>query len=317
MWSKFPILPESASTVSGQIDALYYFISAITVFFTLLIFVAVFVFAVRFRRRRADQVGEAIHGSTALEITWSVIPFFIVMTMFGWGAWVYFHTYTPPPGAMEVFVVGKQWMWKIQHPEGHREINELHVPIGRPVKLTITSEDVIHSFFIPAFRMKKDAVPGMYTTMWFEATKAGKYHLFCAEYCGNQHSGMIGWVHALEQADYEAWLRGSPRDETMAQAGERLFGRMGCASCHREDNTGRGPSLRAVYGGKVLLEGGAAAVADDSYLRESILKPALKIVSGYPAQMPTFQGQISEENLLQVIAYIKSLAKKERTATAQ
>jgi cytochrome c oxidase subunit 2 len=312
MWKEFPLFPEIASTTAGDVDALYVFLVAVTVFFSLLIFASIFAFAVRFRRRTDDEIPQPIHGSTVLEIVWSIIPFCIVMIIFGWGAWIYFRNYNPPAGAMEIFVVGKQWMWKIQHPEGHREINELHVPVNTPVKLTITSEDVLHSYYIPAFRIKKDAVPGMYTTTWFEATKPGTYHLFCAEYCGNQHSGMIGKVHVLEQADYEAWLRGTPRGMSMVEAGERLFSRLGCQSCHREDDTGRGPSLLDVFGSQVRLQTGQTVVADEAYIRESILRPQAKIVFGYTTQMPTFQGQISEEGLLQIIAYMKSLS-KERT----
>jgi cytochrome c oxidase subunit II len=312
MPKEFPLFPESASTTSGGVDAIYIFLVALTVFFSLLIFSAVFVFAVKYRRKRDDEIPAPIHGSMLLEVVWSVIPFGIVIVIFGWGTWLYFHNYNPPAGAMEIFVVGKQWMWKVQHPEGHREINEMHVPVNTPVKLTITSEDVIHSYYIPVFRLKKDAVPGMYTTAWFEATKPGTYHLFCAEYCGNQHSGMIGKVHVLEQPDYEAWLSGTPRGMTMVQAGEQLFNRLGCASCHREDNTGRGPSLLNVFGAQVRLETGQMVLADETYIRESILRPQAKIVQGYTTQMPTFQGQVSEEGLLQLIAYIRSLS-KERT----
>jgi cytochrome c oxidase subunit 2 len=311
----FPLFPEAASTIAGGVDLLYLFMVAICLLLSVGIFIAIFYFALRYRRQHPDEVPKPIHGSLQLELLWSGIPFLITLCMFVWGTVVYFNNVNPPPGAMEIYVVGKQWMWKIQHPEGHREINELHVPVGIPVKLTMATEDVIHSFYIPAFRVKKDVVPGMYSSMWFEPTKPGKYHLFCAEYCGNQHSGMIGAVHVLEQADYEAWLSGAPRGETMVQAGERLFQRLGCFTCHRSDAPGRGPSLEGVYNQPVKLQGGRTVIADEAYLRESILRPNAKIVEGFRTEMPTFQGQITEEGLMQIIAYIKSLARKERTTT--
>jgi cytochrome c oxidase subunit 2 len=313
----FPLFPEAASTIAGGVDLLYLFLVAISLLFSVGIFCAIFYFALRYRRKHPDEIPKPIHGSLQLEILWSVVPLLITFVMFGWGTVVFFRNFNPPENAMEIYVVGKQWMWKIQHPEGHREINELHVPVGRPVRLTMSTEDVIHSFYIPAFRVKRDVVPGMLTSMWFEPTKPGKYHLFCAEYCGNQHSGMIGSVHVMEPADYEAWLSGAPRGETMIQAGERHFQRLGCFTCHRADMPGRGPSLEGVFGSQVRLESGQTVVADEAYLRESILRPQAKVVAGFRTQMPTFQGQISEEGLMQIIAYIKSLAKPERTATPQ
>jgi cytochrome c oxidase subunit 2 len=317
MW-RFPLFPDVASNFAGDVDALYFFLVALSVFFTVLIFGGCAYFAVKYRRKHAAEVPPHLHDSMALEIVWSVIPFFLTMIMFAWGAVLFFRAYNPPKGAMEMYAVGKQWMWKTQHPEGHREINELHVPVGRPVKMTMTSEDVIHSFYIPAFRIKKDVVPGAYSTMWFQPTKVGKYHLFCAEYCGNQHSGMIGWVHVMEPADYEAWLAGIQRGESMAQAGERLFGRLGCASCHKEDNTGRCPTLKEVFNKPVLLQNGQRVIVDESYLRESILKPNAKLVAGYQnVEMPTFQGQVSEDGILQIIAYIKSLTKQPDQPQAQ
>jgi cytochrome c oxidase subunit 2 len=210
---------------------------------------------------------------------------------------------------MDVYVVGKQWMWKLQYPGGQREINELHVPTGRAVKITLASEDVIHSFFIPALRIKHDVVPGHYDTMWFTADKPGRYHMFCAEYCGTEHSGMVGWVTIMTPADYENWLAGGGASGTMAQQGERLFEQLGCSSCHLLDRQGRGPMVRNLYGSRVQLAGGQTVQADDAYLRESILNPNAKLVSGYkPGVMPSFQGQISEEGILQLIVYIKSLA---------
>ena len=303
--------------MADQVDALYYFLIVVSLFFTVVIFGGCIYFAVAYQRRDEAFIPAPQKDSMILEVAWSVIPFLITLTMFAWGAVIFFRVYQPPEGAMEMYAVGKQWMWKTQHPEGHREINELHVPVGRDIKMTMTSEDVIHSFFIPAFRVKKDVVPGKYSTMWFKPTKVGQYHLFCAEYCGNQHSGMVGWVHVMEPADYEAWLAGVNRGETMAQAGERMFSRLGCASCHKEDNGGRCPTLKDILNKPVQLQNGQRVMVDESYLRESILKPQAKIVAGYQNQeMPTFQGQVSEDGLLQLIAYVKTLTKPDAVAVA-
>jgi cytochrome c oxidase subunit II len=307
MPSTFPLLPQQASAQAGQVDAIYFFMVAVTAFFGLLIAALIVVFAIKFRRRADDEVGVAIHGSLALELLWTFIPFVIAMGMFAWGAKVFFDLYRVPAGAMEVFVVGKQWMWKVQHATGQREINELHVPIGRAVKLIMGSEDVLHSYFIPAFRVKADVIPGRYNTLWFRATKPGTYHLFCAEYCGTKHSGMIGSVIAMEPADYQAWLDGGKAEDSPVAAGEKLFQSQGCASCHTAGPTQRGPSLAGIYGHEVKLQGGGTATVDDAYLRESIVQPMAKIVDGFLPIMPTFQGMVTEEQLLQLIAYVKSL----------
>jgi cytochrome c oxidase subunit 2 len=309
MWTDFPLFPQKASSIAGGVDNLYFFLVAVAGFFSIAIFVTIFFFALRYRRKRADQQAVPIHGSTLLEIVWSVVPLVIVMVMFGWGASLYFRNSRAPEGAIEIYVVGKQWMWKLQHPEGQREINELHVPVGRPVKLIMTSQDVIHSFYIPAFRIKNDVLPNRYSTAWFEATQTGEYHLFCAEYCGNQHSGMVGKVIVMEPADYEQWLGGGPEGESLSVAGERLFQRLGCANCHSPEARGRtrGPLLVGLFGKPVPLQDGRIVTADETYLRESILNPRAKVVAGYAPEMPTFQGQVTEENLLELIAYIKSL----------
>lgn len=311
-----PLFPEAASTMAGKVDALYFFLVAVAVFFAALIFISLTVFALKYRRRSETEVPPSIHGSTPLEIAWSVIPLGLVMIMFAWGAKLYFDEYNEvPPDAEEVYVVGKQWMWHIQHANGRREINELHVPVGRPIKLIMASEDVIHSFYIPAFRLKKDVVPGRYATIWFQATKPGRYHLFCAEYCGTGHSKMKGWVTVMEPAEYQAWLSGGVVGESMEAAGERLFNQLGCNTCHRADGTGRGPSLVGVFGKPVRLLSGETVIADEAYIRESILNPNAKIVAGYPSPtiMSTYQGQISERGILQIIAYLKSLSKEERS----
>jgi cytochrome c oxidase subunit 2 len=308
MWSGFPLFPEQASTVASRVDALYLFLIAISVFFSLLIAGLVVVFAVQFRRRSDDEQPREILGSFALELTWTLVPLAIVMVVFFWSAQVYFNLQRVPPNAMEVYVVGKRWMWKAQHMTGQREINELHVPMGVPVKITLASEDVIHSFYVPAFRVKKDAVPGRYQHLWFQATKPGTYHLFCAEYCGTKHSGMIGWVTVMEPAAFQTWLAGGPPSATPAVAGQKLFTDLGCVTCHRPDTEGRGPRLDGLYGSTQALASGETVTVDETYIRESILNPAGKVAAGYQPIMPTFQGRVDEDGLLQLTAYIRSLS---------
>jgi len=245
--------------------------------------------------------------SLALEIAWTIIPLGLGLVMFAWGAQVYFNQARPPAETLDIYVVGKQWMWKFQHLDGRREINELHVPVGRAVRLTGTSEDVIHSFFVPAFRLKADVIPGRYTTLWFNATKAGSYHLFCAEYCGTKHSGMVGTVVVMEPNEYQAWLAGGGGEGSLASQGQKLFQDLACITCHRADGQGRGPALEGVFGSRVSLNSGQVVVADEAYLRESILSPSAKIAAGFQPLMPTFQGLVSEEQLLALIEYVKSL----------
>ena len=308
MFTNFPFFPQQASEQAVAIDALYFFLVAVSAFFAALIAVLVVAFAFKFRRKHDKEIGEAIHGSLALELLWTFIPLGICMVMFVWGAQVFFHLTRPPKGAMEIHIVGKQWMWKALHVNGAREINELHVPVGRPVKLIMGSEDVIHSFFIPEFRVKADVVPGRFNTMWFTASKAGKYHIFCTQYCGTKHSNMIGWVTAMEPAEYQVWLSGGAGGGTMADAGAKLFSDLTCNTCHLDTGQGRGPSLKGLYGKQVLLTNGQTVTMDDAYIRESILNPQAKLVAGFPPLMPTFQGLVTEEQLLQLIAYIKSLS---------
>jgi cytochrome c oxidase subunit 2 len=315
MFSGFPLFPEQASTMAGQVDALYFFLIALSVVFGVLIAGLLVTFAVRFRRRAESDAPRPIHGSVALEVTWSVIPLAIVLFTFLWATRVYVSMTRVPPGAMEVYVVGKRWMWKVQHMTGQREINELHVPVGVPVKLSLTSEDVIHSFFVPAFRMKKDVVPGRYNTAWFKATKPGTYHLFCAEYCGTKHSQMIGSVTVMDPARFQAWLASGAPGVSLASAGEKLFGDLACVTCHRTDSEARGPRLDGLFGRRVQLAGGETVAADEDYVRESIMNPAGKVVEGYQPIMPTYQGLVSEEGLMQLVAYIRTLAPADRTAS--
>ena len=307
----FPLFPEQASTMAPRIDQLYYFLLGVSVFFATLILILIVAFAIKYRRRSDDEQPQPITGNLGLEIVWTVVPLSLTLVMFVWGARLYFITFYPPSDALEINVVAKQWMWKVQHAEGRSEIDELHIPTGRPVKLIMTSQDVIHDFFVPAFRVKNDVLPGRYTTLWFEATKPGAYRLFCSQYCGTQHSGMIGHIIALEPTEFQTWLSGGAAAVPMATAGENLFRKLGCISCHAANDTGRGPSLAGLLGKAVRLQSGATVTADENYIRESILEPQAKIVAGYPSIMPTFKGLISEDGIMQIIAYLKSLKREE------
>ena len=304
-----------ASSWANDWQNLFYFEVGIFVFFSLLIFSVILYFAVKYRRRAGNEAPPPTKDYLPLEITWTAVPVAICVVMFLWGAALFVRNGIPPAAATEIFVVGKQWMWKIQYPDGRRDINELHVPVGVPIKLTMASEDVIHDFAIPAFRIKKDVVPGHYTTLWFTATKTGRYHLYCDQYCGTSHSAMVGWVNVMEPAQYAQWLSGSGGGRALAEAGADLYKQYACNTCH---DIGRGPSFVGLYGTPVKLSNGQTVLADDAYIRESILNPSAKIVAGYTPLMPTFQGQLGEEQILQLTAYIKSVAKhegEERKAT--
>lgn len=315
--SWIPLFPDQASTFAWQVDYLYFYLIAISVVFTIPIVAAIFFFAVKYREREKFATPDELHGSIVLETVWSIIPFIISMTIFLGGAIVYFNQYRMPDDAMQVYVVGKQWMWKIQHETGQREINELHVPVGTKVKLTMTTEDVLHDFSIPAFRTKADVVPGRYTYLWFEATKPGKYHLFCAEYCGLNHSGMGGYVYVMEKQDFEAWLQGSVAGQTPVEQGKDLFeNKLGCASCHAGGPQQRGAKLEGIFGKEVKLVGGQTAIANEEYIRNSIVNPSSQIVEGYQPIMPTFKGQVTEEQLVALVAYIKSLSGVDPNAAA-
>ena len=308
-----PLFPEQASTFAADVDALYIFIIAISAFFTVAVSAAVLFFAIRYRRRHPEQVGAHIEGSLPLELVWSLIPTIISMVMFAWGAKLYYEIRRPPAEALQIYAVGKQWMWKFQHTGGQREINELHVPTGQPIKVLVTSEDVLHDLYFPAFRTKIDAIPGRYSPLWFEATKPGRYNIFCAEYCGTKHSGMIGTVVVMEPAQYQTWLAGGGSEGTMADRGARLFQDLACNSCHLDSGQGRGPSLKDILGTQVELVGGGTALVDEAYLRESILNSQAKVVRGFTPLMPTFQGLISEEGLAALIEHIKSLSPRATT----
>jgi cytochrome c oxidase subunit 2 len=253
-----------------------------------------------------------VNEHLGLELAWSLIPLGIAIGIFTWSSKVFVSMHVAPKDAMEVYVVGKQWMWKIQHPQGNREINTLHVPVGKPVKLIMTSQDVIHSFYIPAFRIKQDVLPGRYTTQWFEATTVGEYHLFCAEYCGTSHSGMIGRVVVMEPSEYEQWLAGNVGQLAMGSTGQQLFQQFGCQTCHKEGSGQRGPALDGLFGSEVVLSNGQRVLADQEYIRESILSPAAKTVKGFQVLMPTYRTQLTPDQVNQLVEYVKSLGSMKR-----
>jgi cytochrome c oxidase subunit 2 len=293
--------------MAAHVDHLYYYLVLVSLSFTLLIFGLVTVFAIRYRRRSPEESAIQIEPHLGLELTWIIIPLLLSLVMFVWGARLFFSQSSPPSDALDIYVVAKQWMWKLQHVEGPSEINELHIPIGRPVRLLMTSQDVIHSFYVPAFRIKQDVLPGRYTSTWFQAIQTGRFHLFCAEYCGTNHAAMGGWVTVMTPVEYERWLSGGVGGESLAVAGQKLFARLGCATCHSEAPGIRGPRLEKLFGKTVTGKDGQTLVVDEAYLRKAILEPRAEVTAGIDAIMPTYKGQVSEEDLIKLVAYVKSL----------
>lgn len=322
---EFLQMPAQGSVLAGRVDDLFLVTILVSAFFSLLIAGMIGYLGWKYRRRPLtssplDRGAGTTPGKgepPLLEITWAAVPLLILLGFFYWGADVFFALSRPPAGADEYFVVGRQWMWKVQHPDGTTEINEVHAPVGRPIRLTMISEDVIHSFFVPAFRVKMDVLPGRYTTAWFQADKAGEYHLFCAEYCGTEHSKMIGRVVILEPYEYEQWIARRGQSTPVAQTGAEIFQARGCPTCHRPDTAARAPILNGLLGKTVELQGGGTVTADESYIRESILRPQAKLVAGYPPNMPAFEGQLSEEEILALISYVRSLGESAQGGEAR
>lgn len=307
--SEIPLFPEAASTLAGEVDALFLFVLGVTLFFTLLIALMIFVFMIRYRRRKVGEVPPRIEGSLKLELFWTFVPLGIVLLIFVWGARVYMKWADAPADSLPIYVVGRQWMWHVQHAGGQREINRLHIPVGQPVKLTMTSQDVIHSFYVPAFRAHMDAIPGRYTTLWFQATKVGRYHLFCSEFCGTNHSSMIGEVVVLSAKDYETWLK-EGADTSLATRGRQQFLKLQCIACHSADSRARAPVLENLWLRRVPLHDGRTIVADEAYLRESIRAPDAKIVAGFqsPSIMPAYGPDLVDEDaLIELLAFVRSL----------
>jgi cytochrome c oxidase subunit 2 len=306
MFAQVPLFPEQASTSAARVDDLFFFLCAVTGAMALLVTVLIVGFAVKYRRRGPDDRTPRILGSQRLEWFWTIAPFFVFLVMFAWGAVVFTEVAWVPADATEVFVVGKQWMWKIQHPGGQREINELHVPVGRATRLTLTSEDVIHDFGMPEFRIKIDVIPGRYVSTWFRPTKVGRFHLFCNQYCGTSHAEMVGSIVVQERDDFDRWVGRRP-DGSLAAQGRQLFLKLQCITCHSADSEARAPVLEGLYGSRVHLRDGGSVVADDGYIRESIYEPRAKVVQGWEPIMPTFKGQVDEEEVIRLTAFIKSL----------
>jgi cytochrome c oxidase subunit 2 len=305
--AQFQFFPEQASKTAGQVDTLLICLVLVTGTITFGIAAVLIFFLAKYRKRAAADRTPPKSESLPIEVTWSVIPFVIFLGFFGWGAKIYFDESEVPKNAMEVHVIGKQWMWKLEHMQGKREINELHVPLGQTVKLMMTSQDVIHSFFMPAFRIKEDVLPGRYTTQWFKATKQGTYPIFCAQYCGTSHALMIGQVIVMTPTDFATWLKTGRETVSVARRGEQLFHSFGCSGCHSAQAAVRAPLLEGVYGSQVPLVDGRIVSADERYLRDCILIPNTQIVAGFEPVMPSFQGRISEDDLFAIITYLKSI----------
>jgi cytochrome c oxidase subunit 2 len=303
----FPWWPDTASHYASEVNFLFASLLVIAALTIGLVFFLMLFFANKYRHgSNADRSGTT-KKTWRFEVSWTAATLVIFVGLAVWGGSLYVHLYNPPADALQIFVVGKQWMWKAQHPGGQREINELHVPAGQDVRLVLASQDVIHSFFIPALRIKQDVVPGRYETMWFRADKTGRYHLFCAEYCGTDHAHMGGWLTVMSPRDYANWLQMQGGQETLAAQGKDLFRRYGCSGCHEPGGTVRAPQLEGVFGSPVPLSDGSVVVADERYVRDSILDPKAQVAAGYAPVMPTFAGQISEDDLAKLVAYIESV----------
>lgn len=305
-----PFTLPQASPFASQVDGLFFLLLGLSGLLVIGVFLLIIVFCIQYRYHLKAKPRGNVPEKLQLrwEIGWTLIPLLVYLGLFFWGAWLYLALSAPPEGALEIHGIGKQWMWKFQHPEGQREIDELHLPRGQPVRMILTTEDVIHSFYVPAFRVKQDLVPGRYTSLWFTPTETGEYRLFCAEFCGTSHSQMRGRIVVMEPEDYQDWLRLQGSPISLTAEGEKLFRAYGCSGCHSPQSTVHAPKLEGVYGRAVHLRDGSTVVVDESYLRDSILLPQKQVVAGFEPIMPSFEGQISEADILKIIAYIKSLS---------
>jgi cytochrome c oxidase subunit 2 len=307
MWNDFPLFPKAASAYASEVDHLYLALLGFSLLFTVGIFTAILYLSIKYRRRSPDDVAVALEDPTRLEVAWTVLPFVLSIGLLVWGVDLFWQARRPAKDPIEIAVVAKQWMWKVRQSSGAREIDALHIPVGHPIRWTLATEDVIHSFYVPAFRLKQDVVPGRYTTLNFEPNRVGEYHLFCAEYCGTSHSQMKGTVTVMAPADFERWLRSKASAETPLAAGRRHFEKLGCVSCHGPKSTEHGPALAGLMGRAVRLADGRLVIADESYLRESIVEPEKKVVAGYRPLMPPFRGRLNEEEIFDLVSYVSSI----------
>jgi cytochrome c oxidase subunit 2 len=299
-------LLHSASTLGRKVDTLFLAMLGITGLVALGVAVCIVAFSIRYRRGSLADRSNPPSRVRWIEITWTATPLAIFLAIFIWSSLVFSQFYQTPANPLRIHVLAKQWMWKLEHENGRREIDELHVPLGQPVELVMTSQDVIHSFFVPAFRIKQDVLPGRYTSLWFTATRLGHFELFCAEYCGTNHSGMHGVVTVMRPTEFARWLAAESEQSSPAARGFELYRRVGCSGCHEPTSTVQAPDLTGLYGRPVHLADGSTVVADETYLRDSILLPQKQVVAGFDPVMPSFQGQLDEDDLIALIAYIKS-----------
>jgi len=303
-----PLWPRAASAYASQVDTLVFTFTGMMVLFVLPVLVFLVYFAFRYRRGTRASRDHRPQGDWRVESLWILLPFLGAMVIYTLSARLFFEARTPPPDALEIHVTAKQWMWKFQHPGGQREINTLHVPAERPVVLTMISEDAIHSLYFPSLRLKQDVLPGRYTQLWFQAYESGSYRGFCAEYCGTDHAGMLAQLDVLPAREYQRWLQRAGTDDSLAEQGEALFRQYGCSGCHAADSATHAPHLEGLFGRQVMLEGGTQVVADEGYIRDSILLPSKQIVAGYAPLMPTYANLLDEDAVLRLTAYIQSLA---------
>jgi cytochrome c oxidase subunit 2 len=303
-----PFWPHEASAYAAEIDHLAIAFTVLIVLLSAPVFILIVAFAVKYRRGRTADRRHPVNTRIGLEISWAAIPFVALLVFYVWSTRLYFQQHHPPSNALEIQVVAKQWMWKFQHPGGQREINELHVPIGRPILLTLASQDVIHDLYVPALRLKQDVVPGRYTSLWFNADTVGSFRLECSQFCGADHAVMGGYVHLMSPSDYARWLEQAGTDMSLAAQGAALFRTRGCSGCHGAAATVKAPKLEGLFGHEVPLSDGSVVTADAQYIRDSILMPHAQVAAGYPDIMPTFQNVLGEDDVLKLVAYIKSLA---------
>jgi len=296
-----------ASEHAAAVDRLFAAVTVLVLLLSAPVFILTLAFAVKYRRGRPADRRPTPNRNVWLEVSWAGIPFVLLVFFYIRATQLYEELYQPPPGALEIDVVAKQWMWKFQHPEGQAEINALHVPVGQAVALTMASQDVIHSLYIPALRIKQDVVPGRYTHTWFQADKPGAYALTCAEFCGTNHSTMGGSLIVMAPQDYAEWLRQSGTNLSLAAQGAELFRSKGCSGCHGPSATVHAPKLEGLFGSTIPLQDGSLVPADAAYIRDSILLPQADIAAGYPPIMPTYQNTLSEEEVQKLVAYIESL----------